>query len=488
MSKRGRNAPCHCGSGKKYKACCLRKDEELEEKIPSDDLEDDYQYSDDVEYDEYEEEESYEEDESDLTKRQEMLDLLGLGDNDEYDEETEAFWEEYEELSYDKKVELFHEKMNAPEWVDEEDMSFDMLNCIYVQMVEEKKSENFLQLLSDFQEKHPHIYAEAEIYYIHWAIDIAIHQRDWEKVSSLVKEVLNHVEEEFDVWERLVDQLKYHVPTSVLLKVLQELQTKVEQIRKQDKEEGLEEDYLADRAVILNHDIVETMIFEFIESSDKKKDKKELWAKTYDYLEWEEEAFFENLSRFTNKSDQKWTLDYILADKEEFSSSEREMEYQKRVRYFSVLFLRYLYQEKEISYPKGNLASFHLCEYIYAHQELYKEIKGGPQKKGKKKKKSKKKNALRLKVDNILCPDEETLNPFMTQIFGLLGEGTYATIALFECLPAWLEFLEHHNLIDGKHREETYQSLKEMKESILELVSCSMDSEEIEERIEKAWK
>ncbi len=26
----GRNEPCHCGSGKKYKHCCLAKDEESE--------------------------------------------------------------------------------------------------------------------------------------------------------------------------------------------------------------------------------------------------------------------------------------------------------------------------------------------------------------------------------------------------------------------------------------------------------------------------
>ncbi len=25
----GRNQPCHCGSGRKYKQCCLAKDEEL---------------------------------------------------------------------------------------------------------------------------------------------------------------------------------------------------------------------------------------------------------------------------------------------------------------------------------------------------------------------------------------------------------------------------------------------------------------------------
>jgi hypothetical protein len=31
MSKNiGRNDPCHCGSGKKYKACCLGKDEAAE--------------------------------------------------------------------------------------------------------------------------------------------------------------------------------------------------------------------------------------------------------------------------------------------------------------------------------------------------------------------------------------------------------------------------------------------------------------------------
>jgi hypothetical protein len=32
MKKLGRNEPCHCGSRKKYKKCCLRKDEENRQK------------------------------------------------------------------------------------------------------------------------------------------------------------------------------------------------------------------------------------------------------------------------------------------------------------------------------------------------------------------------------------------------------------------------------------------------------------------------
>src|ERR1700736_3596261 len=30
MIKTGRNDPCHCGSGKKYKRCCLQKDQSVE--------------------------------------------------------------------------------------------------------------------------------------------------------------------------------------------------------------------------------------------------------------------------------------------------------------------------------------------------------------------------------------------------------------------------------------------------------------------------
>ena len=30
MAKPGRNDPCHCGSGNKYKKCCLAKDEAAE--------------------------------------------------------------------------------------------------------------------------------------------------------------------------------------------------------------------------------------------------------------------------------------------------------------------------------------------------------------------------------------------------------------------------------------------------------------------------
>lgn len=35
MASRGRNEPCHCGSGRKYKQCCLAKDEAAEREARS---------------------------------------------------------------------------------------------------------------------------------------------------------------------------------------------------------------------------------------------------------------------------------------------------------------------------------------------------------------------------------------------------------------------------------------------------------------------
>jgi tetratricopeptide (TPR) repeat protein len=35
MTKTGRNDPCHCGSGKKYKRCCLQEDQEGERLVRS---------------------------------------------------------------------------------------------------------------------------------------------------------------------------------------------------------------------------------------------------------------------------------------------------------------------------------------------------------------------------------------------------------------------------------------------------------------------
>jgi hypothetical protein len=84
MSKVGRNDPCYCGSGKKYKKCCLLKDEEKNlEELKGDAI--------------VEEGEKWEEENE--TRR------MTIDDKPEGIEEDEAEFEENEEGGYEAKDE-----------------------------------------------------------------------------------------------------------------------------------------------------------------------------------------------------------------------------------------------------------------------------------------------------------------------------------------------------------------------------------------------
>lgn len=71
MSKLGRNEPCHCGSGKKYKKCCLNKDEEKNQMDSNSNNEGYIDYDEDFEEIFEEEEEIDEAEFEDITDREE---------------------------------------------------------------------------------------------------------------------------------------------------------------------------------------------------------------------------------------------------------------------------------------------------------------------------------------------------------------------------------------------------------------------------------
>ena len=70
MKKIGRNEPCPCSSGKKYKKCCLKKEQEERIRAPrgpdlgeawfEDDIQTDYEDSPELDWDEGEDEDELE--------------------------------------------------------------------------------------------------------------------------------------------------------------------------------------------------------------------------------------------------------------------------------------------------------------------------------------------------------------------------------------------------------------------------------------------
>ncbi len=99
----GRNDPCHCGSGKKYKKCCLAKDEEEERKNASNPLA------------------------AFKSPPKADRDQKPKPPPDPRVQAWNARWEEFESANYEDRISLFTRTLDEPELMDGE-MAFEMLN------------------------------------------------------------------------------------------------------------------------------------------------------------------------------------------------------------------------------------------------------------------------------------------------------------------------------------------------------------------------
>ncbi len=205
MQKLGRNDKCHCGSEKKYKKCCLQKDEQSENdnnykhpftsnEKPKLAWETDEEWEDAYSNDFFNEEEDEEFDEDDEDDEEEY-------DEDEYDDtptlspaieeevqklSQEPYEEEYPEINKedDKKVDDWWNKYkglknpddikqhidqfieNNPEQVNinlglEHETLFELIAAY----VRQGRSDDIFPYIMDFREKHPGIYIRSFAFY-----------------------------------------------------------------------------------------------------------------------------------------------------------------------------------------------------------------------------------------------------------------------------------------------------------------------------------
>src|SRR5689334_22141208 len=111
----GRNDPCPCGSGKKYKKCCLAKDRAAPESP-----------------------------------------LAPLPRTPE-DERAEAHWEEFDARDFEGRVALFREALADPELMDD-DAAYEMLMQLHTDAIEHGDRPCFAKLVAELREQRPDVY------------------------------------------------------------------------------------------------------------------------------------------------------------------------------------------------------------------------------------------------------------------------------------------------------------------------------------------
>jgi hypothetical protein len=102
MKKTGRNNPCPCGSGKKYKNCCMDKDQQKERITREHGLEPDYEIP--------------------------TLDRSHLDDISTDAEVFDEFWAKFEGTDFDEKVSLIERAYDDPSLMEDADFVYEILN------------------------------------------------------------------------------------------------------------------------------------------------------------------------------------------------------------------------------------------------------------------------------------------------------------------------------------------------------------------------
>jgi hypothetical protein len=199
--KIGRNDPCHCGSGKKYKKCYMPKDQEAER-----------------------------------TQRLALAPkpVATVAQPDDFqppqppppDPRAEAFnarWEEFEAQDYQGQIALFTTTLDEPELMDEE-MAFEMLSTIRGQSVQDDERDRFDTLVDLLQERLPDVYASHAHYYLELRISNAVAAGRMQDLPALANELAQTAGRDIDTFEHVIAQLAYHAyhgQLSILVEAMQ---------------------------------------------------------------------------------------------------------------------------------------------------------------------------------------------------------------------------------------------------------------------------
>lgn len=225
----GRNEPCHCGSGKKYKKCCLRKDEEkttvqhqhsnsLKKDIPKvwennekwendefldseDDLFNEEEYNDDENFEQENVIEGYKETEFD--------DYPTLAKKD--DKKIDDWFNIYENIENPDVILEHLKKFLNEEPLDliinlglEEDVLFELIDKFH----KAGKTDEILEFILDFRLKYPEVYQRSAGYYDSDIIAWLISKNETDRIENYLnyfeKYPVNYIDELFKTINLLI--------------------------------------------------------------------------------------------------------------------------------------------------------------------------------------------------------------------------------------------------------------------------------------------
>lgn len=481
----GRNEPCHCGSGKKYKKCCLAKDEEARRAARP------------------------RVDETATPSPRPLPSYTPPVDTppppppppDPHIEALNARWDAFEASDYEGRIALFYQTLDEPELMDGQ-MAFDMLESVYLETIERGERDRFNHMVESLRERRPEAYAENACYMIEWHMSNALVAGQTDLVRRLALELAPLARKEPDSWVRAEAMMAYYGHLPILVEAMRPAHQAV-------KRKGA--------AIVpwaiddLNGRAVEYEFLDYLSRTpDPKADDPELLERITFFEPVGPQHVAAYLNHFTGTAATEWEMSlFDLApppepsrrrtwededeDEDEDDEAEAEVEEQEAapekmtgrqyLYYLTVEFLGYLHREGRIPLTRANLGCVELIQYIVdrdRHRLEPQEIWFG-EPSGKRGKKGKKSKRGFYRPENKLVPDRDRLDRYIARQLQIFNLKAYEEAALAQIIPSWLRFLESRGLIDAELRARSLRDLQQIPTDLLQLLKTNVPDPAIDE-------
>src|SRR6266508_4152448 len=422
----GRNDPCPCGSGKKYKKCCLAKDEEAKRKetepLPV----------------------SAPVSTTEPPRRRERP----KPPPDPRNEAWNARYDEFEAGDYEERIAIFNRTLDEPDLMDGE-MAFEMLTTLFDQSLERDDRDRYDSLVESLREWLPEVYKKEAHYllengYLNTLVEAM--RLAWPEVRSS-DEIVSWGIDGFSERAIQYEMLNYIAQTPA---------PKGDDPALLERLRFFAGDNLdVDRALA---------IVGYLSGQTERQ--------------WGMDDF--KLARPKRRSRDDWDDD----EEEEASKPDPA-----RVNLYDLThqFVNYAHRVEGVAYTKANLASHEIFSFIVRRNagelEYREKILDSALRSARLKRERIKKYK---RYERLLCPDRERLDQFLAGKLQHLNYQPHKVAAMAELVPAWMRFLETRGLVDAELRKETLDSLKPLAGNLLEIFDTLHGDPALREAI-KRW-
>ncbi len=435
MPKVGRNEPCPCGSGKKYKKCCMEKDEQQERETRA---------------------RIEEAIESVLGPRsaepRSDVSPLYVGDlfedeDEEYETEEESeLWHRFGEADYEGKIGIFLEALEA-EQLDDVD-AFDMLSDIWVEAKDRGQQGRFDELVDRLRQKLPEAYEEDWPYYNDWLLESALARGDTAIIPKLLEPFAREPDRDIDQFLWVADLLMYHDQPRPLREAMLKAWPAV----------GSSANLGPD---VKNHfgsiAIQLTLLDQLERGGAPEITDPELQKALSPFSMVNAERLPDSLAALSGQRVRPWTV----ADFEYRGGQDRDA-VERAAFIFGQQWLGDLHWRQGIPFSRGDLARVALA--FYQSQQIAEGRLG----------------------QALLVPRSTTLSDLIDSLFGVEETQSYKVASLMELLPLYLRFLVKLGLLGEAEGQRVLKSLRRAATRTSTLLREEHDRD-VAEAVERAW-